>query len=341
MKEKYSTADRSDKIQVLTVLPKSWAIRKIEAEYGASNRMVGKAKELVREKGILSTPNPKPGRTLSQQTADLVTSFYESDEKSRLIPGKKDCVSVRKAGGRVNIQKRLVLSNLKELYRLFIDRFPCQKIGFSKFVELRPTHCVLGGASSTNSVCVCTIHQNVKLMIQSAKQCGLSNEESFTTYHDCIAKVILPSCYLRTCKVCPGFDLLKDSLHTAVDNNMIDIIMYKQWVSVDRSTLDTFSKSADEFVECFCERLEQLIPHSFIATQQATFFNECNSSLKPGEWLVQADFSVNYSFVVQDAAQGFHWNNSQATVHPFCHLLQACWRGASPQFCYYLRLLTP
>ncbi len=30
-----------------------------------------------------------------------------------------------------------------------------------------------------------------------------------------------------------------------------------------------------------------------------------------------ADFSDNYSFVLQDAAQGFHWNNSQATLHPF------------------------
>ena len=33
--------------------------------------------------------------------------------------------------------------------------------------------------------------------------------------------------------------------------------------------------------------------------------------------LVTADFSENYSFVLQDAAQGFHWNNSQATIHPF------------------------
>ena len=33
--------------------------------------------------------------------------------------------------------------------------------------------------------------------------------------------------------------------------------------------------------------------------------------------LVTADFSENYSFVLQDAAQGFHWNNSQATLHPF------------------------
>ena len=37
----------------------------------------------------------------------------------------------------------------------------------------------------------------------------------------------------------------------------------------------------------------------------------------PGEFLVLADFSENYSFVVQDEVQGFHWNNSQATIHPF------------------------
>ena len=33
-------------------------------------------------------------------------------------------------------------------------------------------------------------------------------------------------------------------------------------------------------------------------------------------WSLQI-FRKNYSFVLQDAAQGFHWNNSQATLHPF------------------------
>lgn len=28
------------------------------------------------------------------------------------------------------------------------------------------------------------------------------------------------------------------------------------------------------------------------------------------------DFAENYSFLVQDASQAFHWNNSQATLHP-------------------------
>ena len=39
--------------------------------------------------------------------------------------------------------------------------------------------------------------------------------------------------------------------------------------------------------------------------------------LTSGAGIVCADFSENYAFVVQDAAQSFHWNNCQATVHPF------------------------
>ena len=35
------------------------------------------------------------------------------------------------------------------------------------------------------------------------------------------------------------------------------------------------------------------------------------------ECIVVCDFSENYAFVVQDSVQGVHWNNNQATVHPF------------------------
>ena len=33
--------------------------------------------------------------------------------------------------------------------------------------------------------------------------------------------------------------------------------------------------------------------------------------------IVIADLAENYSFILQDAAQGFHWNNDQATLHQF------------------------
>ena len=318
LKEKFhETKESSMKIQILTVLPKSWSTRRIEREFGVSHHISRKVKSLVKEKGILSLPDPKPGHTLPQETADLVVAFYESDESSRIMPGKKDFMSIKGAGGRRQIQKRLVLSNLKELYQHFKDKHPSVKIGFSKFAELRPRYCVLAGASGTHSVCVCTIHQNVKLMILGAKLPELSSSE-FKTYHHFLARIIcnppLPQCHLGECDSCPGVEEIKEYL---IDHNMIENITFKQWTSVDRSSLETITMSADEFTELFSEKLEALCPHSFIATQQSRFFSECKSSLKPGEIVVSADFSENYAFVLQDAAQGFHWNNAQATIHPF------------------------
>ena len=282
--------------------------------------MVRKAKNLVKELGILATPNPKLGNTLNPQTALHIQQFYESDDISRLMPGRKDFVSVKQGKQRVHIQKRLVLSKLKEAYRLFKDTFPTEKVGFSKFAELRPKHCVLAGASGTHAVCVCTIHQNVKLMMLGAKLSDLSkdSEVSLETYKNCLAQIIcnppLPRCYLGTCKYCPGNSTLKDNILAVMEENMINEVVYKQ---VDMSTLETVCCPSDDFVDLFCEKLDMLLSHYFIATEQSKFYKNCKSSLQCKEVLVTVDFSENYAFILQDAAQGFHWNNAQATIHPF------------------------
>ena len=324
LKEKFqATTKRSEQLQILTVLPQSWTRKRIQDEFGVSDYMARKSKQLVREKGILSSPDPKPGNSLPSETVKLVIDFYESDEISRMMPGMKNFVSVRQEGKRVHVQKRLVLSNLKEVYRSFKDAFPSKKIGFSKFAELRPPHCVLAGASGTHSVCVCTIHQNVKLMFLGARLSDIVAPESISlpTYHHCLAKILcnppLPTCYLEHCDSCPGILKFRDDLTKLLDENLIDNITFKQWISVDRTTLETYTKPVDEFVDMFCEKLEVLRPHAFIAAQQASFYSDRKSTLSPRYMLVTVDFSENYSFILQDAAQGYHWNNSQATIHPF------------------------
>ena len=97
LKEKFqSTTPRSEELQILTVLPKSWSLKKIQTEFGISNYMARKSKELVKEKGILSLPDAKPGPSLPPETGDLVSECYESDNISRVMPGMKDFVSVKK-----------------------------------------------------------------------------------------------------------------------------------------------------------------------------------------------------------------------------------------------------
>ena len=83
---------------------------------------------------------------------------------SHIMPEKKDFKTVENKGKCEHIKRRLVLRDLRGVYHEFKERIPHCKIGVSKFVELRSKRCVLAGTSGTHSVCVCTIHQSVKLM---------------------------------------------------------------------------------------------------------------------------------------------------------------------------------
>lgn len=106
------------------------------------------------------------GGGLSNETISLVQQFYEDDNVSSCMLGKKDYVSICiDEDEKIHCQKRLILSNLKELHRFFQSTYPETKIGFSAFASLRPKHCVLAGGSGTHTICVCSIHQNIKLMM--------------------------------------------------------------------------------------------------------------------------------------------------------------------------------
>jgi hypothetical protein len=46
------------------------------------------------------------------------------------------------------------------------------------------------------------------------------------------------------------------------------------------------------------------------------FLKELKCNLQSGKFVVLCDFAENYSFILQDEAQEFLWNNAQATIHP-------------------------
>ncbi|KAL5515128.1 hypothetical protein EMCRGX_G000252 [Ephydatia muelleri] len=337
LKEKFRSATtRSERIKILTVLPKSWSKRKIAKEFGVSRYLARRAKKLVAEKGILSSPNPEGGRALPVEIEEEVHTFFWSDSISRTMPGKKDFLSVKGADGkRVHRQKRLVLCNLKEAYREFKLCHPDMKIGFTKFSLLRPKECVLAGASGTHSVCVCTIHQNTKLMMVGSKLEILTGGK-FKHYRHCLAAMQCNppnvGCYFGECELCPGTEPLHTCLQYAMDRNDVDAVEFQQWTTTDRATLETKVLSVNEFLDTFVTMVKKLLVHDFVAKQQTAFMQKTKESLKEGEFLVIADFSENYSFVVQDEVQSFHWNNGSATIHPFvCYYVAEvtgfCYKG--------------
>ena len=126
--------------------------------------MATQAKHLAIEKGILSTPNPKVGGGLEPDTVESVKKNCYKDEISRVMPGKKDCVTILQNGEKMKIQKRLVVGNLREVYQQFKASNPERKVGFSKFAMLCLKERVLARSSGSHSVCICN-NNNVKLMM--------------------------------------------------------------------------------------------------------------------------------------------------------------------------------
>lgn len=327
MKEKFETTKKSsEKIHILSVLPKSWNVPKIQKEFQTSTYLAKKVKKCVSEYGIFCTPNPKPGKTLSDQTVEKIRAFYREPDISRELPGRKECKSVVVNGGRVLKQKRLILGNLKEIYALFKEKFPYEKVGFSKFSELRPAECVLAGASGTHTVCVCLLHQNFKLQFLGGKLNCIKKdggEVVFKSYRDVLQISICThpteECFIGSCKSpsCGKTDEVREIINTYFTSNLMDDVTFKRWTQVDRCSLETVVMDVDSFCDSFVESISKVLHHDYTARKQADFFRDVKDKLKIGEVLVVADFSENYSFVLQDSVQGVHWNNTQCTVHPF------------------------
>lgn len=304
------TNKKREQIQILTLVPASWSRKKICQVFNVSEYTARKATELVRDKGLLAQPEPRKGKSLDENVITLVKMFYQNEEYSRVMPGAKDKVSISKNN---YMQKRLLLANLNELYSAFKFEHPYIKIGFSKFCMLRPKWCVLAGASGTHSVCVCTIHQNVSLLLHA---CSIEEH-----YNDLIDKLVCSrlnrDCVLRHCTKCPSSDSLKTFIKEKFEEwDPDDEVTYSAWVTTDRTQQVHYTVTFEEYLETLIKHLELLIPHSFITKSQANYLKEYKVNLKSNQAVVLLDFSENYSYVLQNEAQGYHWTRNSCSLHP-------------------------
>ena len=64
-------------------------------EFNCSQRMAIQAHHILKEKGMLASPNPKLGRVLSEKVKSLVLEYYCSDDTSKVLLGKNDCLVVQ------------------------------------------------------------------------------------------------------------------------------------------------------------------------------------------------------------------------------------------------------
>ena len=221
----------------------------------------------------------------------------------------KDCVTVRsEAGVKSKVQKRFMLMTLKEAHSLFCEQHSDTKIGLASFSSLRLQHIFLQ-KDIPHNVCVCKVHQNVRLLLESLKQKGVPVKSGFSEF---IAQIVCnqedEDCMLGKCQQCPTVAFLKPN-----DDVADDRCVWQRWMS----TVAEKEEVEGTVKDCFTE-LSSLVPsfldHTFVKRKQQSFFRKCTQDMSDGEIAVQIDFAENYAVKEQDEIQSAHWSNNQITV---------------------------
>ena len=120
----------------------------------------------------------------------------------------------------------------------------------------------------------------------------------------CVCNLENHDCMLQHCDDYPDSLVLKEffvkELLKTFEHD--DTIRFNQWISTDRTHLVEQESTFDHFVDDLAEKFLELTEHHYIAKQQSQLFKETKTNLNWGVHYC----SYDYSFLVQNAVQGFH-----------------------------------
>ena len=207
--------------------------------------------------------------------------------------------------------------------------------------------------SGTHSVCLCTVHQNTKLIfdafcsainksiekrerdfyknknkqMEADEEHGRKDktEQNFSlfnvTHKNMLAMIVCNiqkmECMVHRCHKCPTYTALREYVELKFQEYDIEEdITYSQWDRTDRTILRTQTTPVDEFIELLVYHIDNLSKHSFIAKSQPRYLKVRKEEIDEETCIILLDFAENYHFIVQDEVQGYHWNKDQCTLHP-------------------------
>ena len=222
--------------------------------------------------------------SLNTNITNEVKPFYFRENVSQIMQGKKDsfCCQSRRREARTQTEKKLILSNLKEAFEQFRSKNHQTMVGFSKCAEMRQQECVLASSSGTYSVCVCTLHNIVRLVMVGAKLSHLTecDEVPRQHYRHCLSKRQCnpPSLdyLLHKCKLCQFGEIFQEVLLNEFHRGLLMKLNAKCGPQL-WSTLQIIHPLVDEFIQRSTN--QQVILHDFIAKEQTLCYRDRDNSL--------------------------------------------------------------
>ena len=214
-----------------------------------------------------------------------IIEFYNRDDISHVLPGRKDVMNVTVNGEKVAMPKRYLSMTLGETHALFkiefSDQFPVER---SKFFSMRPDN-VKRMDEKDQTVCACPICENMNFMFEAA---GVKLT-----------------------------DELVDSIDTDKDDFMGPFLApdrdfaLKKWT---KGIIETDVIPFAEFKNSMEQKLRAYKEHINLKKQQSRALINQRQSLRPGEVLIQTDFAENYNIQYSVEVMEKHWTSVPGVV---------------------------
>ena len=118
--------------KALNNMPKT-PTKRFEVVEGLVNALTPNSKKRILTPGTVTRKSK-----IDEKTEKLVENFFQDDTNSRVMPGKKDVLSVKTGSDlKEKKRKRLLLDDIDNLHNLYNSTYPDNTVGRSMFFELR------------------------------------------------------------------------------------------------------------------------------------------------------------------------------------------------------------
>lgn len=244
-----------------------------------------------------------------------VKRFYERDNISTCLPGKKDfLVKKDEVGKKVLVRKRVLNDSKDNIFKIFKEEHPDIKMGRTKFFSLNPDH-VLSFKKMPTYSCQCKIHENYRLSFNALKKyiTDDSMKVQGTFMNTLVCDYSNYNCMTHQCNQCNNI-LHKIKNMINFQNN--DYLCYHQWDLVNKKNqLKDIKSKPNPFLKKFCEQFIEFKKHCYIANTQSRYlFKEINE-FDAATVKVIFDFSENFTLKPLNEIQAAFYTRSQISLY--------------------------
>lgn len=279
--------------------------------------------ELVKKFNVTICPDlqtTRRGKT-SEYLKVKVKSFYDREDISRMSPGRKDFVNIKLSGKKVQLQKKFLITSIKETYSMYKAEHPNDEIGKSLFYQLRPRHVSLS-SNTPHNVCCCVTHENFLSLLDSLRENGyqipIYDMHWFADNIACTAKHDV--CFDGLCESCSNGDVFF-SRNPIPSNGDDDVLCnYKLWTRCHNEKLQNIlvTTTISEMYSSLKSSLPSFVEHHCTKRRQHEQYSTDKTNSSSRDILFHFDYSENYTCQYQDEVMSAHWNQNLVSLFTVC-----------------------